>query len=57
MCPMKIFKRVIKVIDAVEREFVIIDIDDYNDYVFDQYKIYQITNNERKGRRGRKKAY
>ena len=42
---MKIFKRVIKVIDAVEREFVIIDIDDYNDYVFDQYKIYQITNN------------
>ena len=33
MCPMKIFKRVIKVIDGVEREFVMIDIDDYNDYL------------------------
>ena len=33
MCPMKVFKTVIKVIDGVEREFVMIDIDDYNDYM------------------------
>lgn len=34
MCPMKIYKRVLEVIDDVEREFVMIDIEDFNNYMF-----------------------
>ena len=31
---MNIYKRVFEVIDGVEREFVMIDIDDFNNYMF-----------------------
>ena len=31
---MKVFKRVFEVIDGVEREFVMIDIEDFNNYMF-----------------------
>ena len=34
MCKMKIFKRVFEVIDGIEREFVMIDIEDFNNYMF-----------------------
>ena len=34
MCQMKVYKRVFEVIDGVEREFVMIDIEDFNNYMF-----------------------
>jgi len=34
MCQMKVYKRVFEVIDGVEREFVMIDIEDFNSYMF-----------------------
>ena len=34
MCQMKVYKRVFEVMDGVEREFVMIDIEDFNNYMF-----------------------
>ena len=59
---MNIYKRVFEVIDGVEREFVMIDIDDFNNYMFLtqtsftklQTKKRAIIKERRKTARGRK---